>query len=290
MTVQKPFCLVLVVSLAVITATSTLVLAEKRVKALPVAEEIRTVGLFEAMDKGDVEVRFIPKDSTEANVLIENKTDRPLTIKFPEAFAAVHVLAQFGGGGGGMGGMGGGMGGMGGGGMGGGGQGMGGGGGGMGGGMGGMGGGMGGMGGGGGFFSVAPQKVTKVKVPCVCLEHAKPDPTPRMKYKIVPIETLTKDANVIEVCKMLGNGEIPQNAAQAAAWNLANGLSWQELAAKNRVELKTIGYVEKYFAPHELVFASRIAGEANQRARDAKPTVTSPGEQPYTTGGLQAGG
>jgi hypothetical protein len=111
-----------------------------------------------------------------------------------------------------------------------------------------------------------------------------------MNYKIVPIDTLTKDPNVIEVCKMLGYGEVPQNAAQAAAWNLANGLSWQELAVKNRVELKTIGYAERFFAPQELALASRIAGEAMQRAKAAKPAATSPGEQPYTTGGLQAGG
>ncbi|MEO8493474.1 MAG: hypothetical protein ABI614_00275 [Planctomycetota bacterium] len=292
MSVQKYLCWVIVASLAVVTATNSPVLAERRTKDLPVTEETRTVGLFEAMDKGEVEVRFIPKDSTEATVLVENKTDKPLTIQFPEAFAAVHVLGQFGGGGGGFGGGGMGGGGMGGGGMGGGGggQGMGGGGGGMGGGMGGMGGGMGGMGGGGGFFNVAPQKVTKVKVPCVCLEHAKPDPTPRMKYKIVPIETLTKDPNVIEVCKMLGHGEIPQNAAQAAAWNLANGLSWQELAVKNRIELRTIGYSERYFAPQELALASRIAGEAAHRAQALKSTQPSPGERPYTTGGLQAGG
>jgi citrate synthase len=111
-----------------------------------------------------------------------------------------------------------------------------------------------------------------------------------MKYKIVPIETLTKDQNVIEVCKMLGYGEIPQNAAQAAAWNLANGMSWQELAEKNRVEFRKIGYTEKFFSPQDLALANRIAGEATQRAKDAKPAATSPGEQLLTTGGLPAGG
>lgn len=111
-----------------------------------------------------------------------------------------------------------------------------------------------------------------------------------MKYKIVPIETLTKDQNVIEVCKMLGYGEIPQNAAQAAAWNLANGMSWQELAVKNRVELRTVGYAERFFSLQELALANRIASEATQRAKEAKPAATSPGEQPSTTGGLQAGG
>ncbi len=296
MTVHRPFHWSIATSLIIACLlVPTRSQAERRSKASVAAEPKRQVELFEAMDRGDIEVRFIPKDSTQANVLIENKTDQPLSIKFPESFAAVHVLAQFGGGG--MGGMGGGMGGMGGGGMGGmgGGQGMGGGMGGMGGGMGGMGGGMGGMGGGGGFFNVAPLKVAKVKVPCVCLEHGKPDPNPRMIYKLVPIETLTKDPSVIEICKMLGKGEVPQIAAQAAAWNLANGLSWQELAIKNRVELRTIGYAERYFSPRDLNMAAMIVGAATNRAQNAKSDVQSPGEatatEPLTTaGGLQAGG
>ena len=85
--------------------------------------DVKKVGLFEAMQAGQVDVKLIPKDVRQANVLIENKTKQPLHIQLPDAFAGVPVLAQ-GMGGMGMGGMGGG--GMGGGGMGGGGQGMGG--------------------------------------------------------------------------------------------------------------------------------------------------------------------
>ena len=44
---------------------------------------------------------------------------------------------------------------------------------------------MGGMMGGGGFMSVAPEQVSKLKVTTVCLEHGKPDPNPKMAYKIV---------------------------------------------------------------------------------------------------------
>ncbi len=227
-------------------------------------EEATKVELFSAMDEGTIEVRFIPKDVTSATVLVANKTDKPLTVELPDAFVA--VLAQFGGGGmGGMGGGGmGGMGGMGGG-MGGGGQAMGGGMGGMGGGMGGMGGGMGGMGG-GGMMSVMPERVRKVKVPTICLEHGKADPTPRMKYVIRPITAFTKDEQVIEVCKMLGRREITQNVAQAATWNLASGLSWSELATKNRVELRSVNYFERYFSPAELAAALRVTGVASQRA------------------------
>ncbi len=230
------------------------------------APAAKRVELFEAIKAGDIAVKLIPKDAKEANVLIENKTKQPLEIKLPEAFAGVPVLAQIGG----MGGMGG----MGGGGMGGGGgQGMGGGMGGMGGGgMGGMGG-MGGGGMGGGMFNVAPEKVGKIKVPTVCLEHGKTDPNPRIPYEIRPIESFTKDQRVAEVCRMLGRNEVTQNAAQAAAWHLTDGLSWEQLAAKDRVRLSN-GYTEKYFSPQELAVAMRVAQEATKRAEDKNPDST----------------
>jgi hypothetical protein len=152
-----------------------------------------------------------------------------------------------------------------------------------------MGGGGGMMGGGGGFFNVAPDKVGKIKLPCVCLEHGKPDPTPRMKYDIVPLESFTKDPKVAEICKMLGYREVPQNAAQAAAWHLTDGMSWQQLARKNRVESKYTGNI-RFFNYNELHLAVRIAGEATRRAKDIKPTIKSPGEQTYQTGQSQTGG
>jgi len=137
------------------------------------------------------------------------------------------------------------------------------------------GGGFGGMG--GGFFNVAPEKTGKMKVTTVCLEHGKTEPSPRMKYTIKPITALTSDPRVIEVCKMVGRGEVPQNAGQAAAWHLANGLSWQELATKDRVRSR-LGTI-KYFSPQELNQALQIAGTATQRGRQAAPVpLDSPGE------------
>ncbi len=58
-------------------------------------------GLFEAMDAGQVDVKIIPRDATEANVLIRNLTDQPIELRLPKAFASVPIQAQFGGGGGG---------------------------------------------------------------------------------------------------------------------------------------------------------------------------------------------
>ena len=94
---------------------------------------------------------MILKHSKQGNVLIENKTDQPLTVKLPDAVVGVHVLKQ-GGLGMGMSAPGGGGGGQQGGGGGGGGQSSGGG---MSGG--GGGGGMQGGGGGMGMFSIPPR-------------------------------------------------------------------------------------------------------------------------------------
>jgi hypothetical protein len=236
--------------------------------------------LFDAMDAGQVDVKFIPQSAAKANVLIKNLTDQPLELRLPEAFAGVPILGQ--GMMGGMGGMGGGgMGGMGGGGMGGGGgQGMGGG---MGGGgMGGMGGGgMGGMGGGGGFMRVAPERVRKVAVTTVCLEHGKPDPNPKMAYKMIPLSEFTSNAEVRVVCEALGHGQITQNTAQAAAWHLMDDMSWRELAAKNRVESKYTGNI-RWFSPIELQTAVAVVREAS-RIAERREDETSDSDSEYDT-------
>ena len=222
------------------------------------APRVETVELFQAIEAGDIEVKLILQSSKGGNVIFENKTKKPLSIKLPDAFAGVPVLAQLGGGG-----FGGGGGGLGGG--GGGGQGVGGGGGGFGGGgQGGGGGGFGG-GGGGGVFNVGPEKIRKIKVVTVCLEHGKTEPNPRMEYEIRPIETFTENPEVIALCKLVGTGRIDQHSAQAAAWHLANGMSWRELASKiGKKHLN--GGVEPYFTMRQINYGMRLVGEARRIA------------------------
>jgi hypothetical protein len=212
------------------------------------------------MKAGDVEAKIIPKDSKEGTLTLQSKTGQPLTIKLPQAFAAVPVLAQLGGGlNGGGGGLGGGNGG--GGGSGGGNQGIGGGG--M---MGGMGGGMGGMG--GGMFNVPAERAVKLKVGIVCLDHGLKDPNARIPYELVPIESYAKNPAVAELIAMMCQGQIDQHSAQAAAWHIQNGLSWEELARK--IGAKHIGgATEPYFTPVQLQRALAACQMAEQRAEQA---------------------
>jgi len=244
----------LAVAIAVLVVPGLGVAGEGVRKIGPYHPEDATVEMFEGIESGQIDVTIIPKDSTESNVLIENKSDKPLNVKLPDAFAGVPVLAQLGGGGFGGGGLGGG-------GFGGGGQGVGGG-------FGGGGLGGGGLGGGGGMgmFNVPPEKVGKMKVITVCLEHGKPEPRPAMKYKIVPIAEFTDQPAVHELCRMLATGRINQRAAQVAAWHLNDGMSLQELAAK-RIE-RANGASYPYFSPQELRAGVQIVAMAQKMAEE----------------------
>lgn len=238
-----------------------------------------SVEMFAAIKDGKIKVRLIAKDSTEANIFIENVSKKPLNVQLPEAFGAVPVLAQFGGAGGAAGGaagggamgsgqaqpMGGGMGGMGGG------------------GMGGMGGG--GMGGGGGFFNVPPEKKASFKVTCVCLEHGRTEPRPAINYEIRPLDTVTTKPGVFELLTLLGYGMLDQRGAQVAAWNLNNNMSFDELASKQIERLDGDSY--PYFSQDEMRSGiSAVAASMNfaeQRAKNPRPVKTPSTDGPSST-------
>lgn len=229
--------------------------AGPRLKAGQYNPAHESVEMFSAVEAGQIKVRFIPRDDTQGRIIVENLTDKPLNVELPAAFAAVPVLAQRNGFGNGFGNGNGGQ----------------------------QGGQSQGVGGGGqqgngqqgigqNFFNVPAEKVANIKVPCVCLEHGKDNPRPAIPYQIKPIAEFTSDANVQALCTLLGRGEIDQRAAQAAAWNLANGLSWEQLAGK-RIE-RLDGSSTPYFSGDEIKRAKQAVKSAETLA---KGSSDSPG-------------
>jgi hypothetical protein len=255
-----PFTLALVAGLAV-----TALFAEAREPSNAQPQSVAKAGVvadvLEAESQGLVQVKYIPNDSRSAQIIVTNVSRKPVTLRLPTAFAGVPVLAQMmgmgmGGGGGGAG--------FGAGGIGGGAQTTGGGG------MGqqGMNGLGGGMGGGGGAFSIPPQKTRVLRVTTVCLEHGKPEPSPRYPYKLSAIDSFSTDPKLAVVLEGLGRGAVPQKVAQAAAWHLSSGLSWERLAAE---KIDHAGGVpdEAYFTPVELHAAQQLVAMATQRVEAA---------------------
>jgi hypothetical protein len=217
--------------------------------------DAQTVEMFAAIEKGVISVKLIPKDSTQSKIVIENKTDKPLNVKLPEAFAGVPILGQVGAGAPGVGGGGrnrsGGSGNAG---------------------NQGVGGGMGGMG--GGMFNVPPEAVGKLNVPTVCLDHGKREPRAAIPYEIKPIENYTTKPGVRELCEMLGNGQVSRRAAQAAAWHLNNDMSWEKLGAKRLVHAS--GLSQPYFNPQELQAGMQAAATAERTAKEREQEKPSP--------------
>ena len=262
----RRLCLPACLSLLVLSVASAEVRTKGAISKPKFDPSAERVELFKGVDEGLLEVKVVAKDAMAGTVFVQNNGDQPVTVEVPKAIVGVHVLKQFGDMGGDFGGdFGGGD--MGGG--GGGGQAFGGGmgGGGMMGGMGGYGGGMGGMGGGGGFFSIPPESVVKVPYRSVCLDHGKPEPRPAMTYELVPVEKYTDNVALQELLARVGTGRIDPQAAQAAAWVLDDGMSWQELAAK---KINRAGGVPDapYFSPVQLQRAQQAVAYFVARSRE----------------------
>ena len=188
-------------------------------------EGFESVDMYDGIANGEVEVTIKAKSSSDSNFFVKNLTDKPLAIKLPKAFSAVPVVRQFGQGGGGFG----------------------------------------GRGGGGGVFNVPAGKSGKISVKTVCLEEGKKDPKHYIDYVVQPLEKLTTNPEVFELCRMLANDEVAQPVAQAAAWNVENNLSWNELLVKNRIE-RMDGSFERYFHPNHIRFAVQVVAAATERA------------------------
>lgn len=238
--------------------------------------------LFAGMDEGNLSVRVVAQDAFGGKLYIENKSDKPITVVMPEAFGGVHVLKQVGGFGGQQGGFGGQQGGFGqqGGGQGGG-QGFGGGG--QQGGFGGQqgGGGFGQQGGGQGFFSIPPERVAEVPYRSVCLNFGKPDPSPRMTYKLVRVEEIAESPVLQEMLKLYGAGKVDKVVAQAAAWHLTDNKSFAELASITRYELPGVYSSQvPIFSAAQLRAASELLTVSAKLAEDRPKTEPSKKSSP----------
>ena len=212
-------------------------------------EDSDALDIFQAIDDGLIDVKFVARNAEEGRLVMTNKTKNPVEVEIPEAFAGVPVLRQFGGGGGGLGGGGGGFGGGGGGNQS------------VGGGGGRGGGGRGGGGRGGGRFNIAPEKIERVDVPLVCLDHGLKDPSSSKQYEIRPIEDVVDSPALIEVVKAYANGDLPHGATQAAVWHMNSEVSWIDLSNKLTGTKRNV-VRDYYFSKAEIRGAMAIVNQA----------------------------
>jgi hypothetical protein len=233
--------------------------ADKRMILKPQFDpDAERIELFAGIETGAISARITPKDSRSGAIFLENLTDRPLTVEMPAAVVGVHVLPQDGlldptgpvgqgnrngsqpvgtgfptGSGPGVGNVNGNN----------------------------------GIGPTPTFFSIPPERVARIGYQSVCLAYGKNEPRPGNTYRLVRPEEFSKDPALHELLKLIGTGSLEPNAAQAAAWHVANDMNWQELAALKHNAAS--GPDRPLFSRAHLVVAERIVAEARSRAAEA---------------------
>ncbi len=178
--------------------------------------------MFAAMDRGELAVRLLPEKDQKARLELENRTDRPLTVRVPASFGGRFILAGVGaaapqGFGAGP-----------------------------------------ATGGGPGFFCIPPEKVGCVRARTACLDESKPEPSPGMVYEVCRLEELTEQPAVQRLCGMLGDPHTDPRAVQAAVWHLNCDLSWRQLAAR----LRSLGGphgTQRFFTRQQIEEGKRLA-------------------------------
>jgi len=135
-------------------------------------------------------------------------------------------------------------------------------------------------------FSLAPEGFGQLGVPCVCLEYGKPTPRPVIPYQVQSIDRVTAKAEVHELCRMLGRGDLDQLTTQAAVWHLNNDMSWKELAAK-RLQSETLGWTAPLFTSRQIADAKKAVEHVQESLKDKKePTSSSVSMRQIVPGGL----
>jgi len=116
-------------------------------------------------------------------------------------------------------------------------------------------------------FTVAAGATVSVKAPTVCLEYGKREPMARMPYRLTAFEKVSQDPKLALILGGLASGHLSQKVAQAAAWHLASGRTWEQLAAEvidragGDPDLPVFSAAELAAARQAVDVATRLAAE-----------------------------
>lgn len=234
------------------------------IRQLTLDDTASVVDLFDGMESGQLEVKLAAKSANDASVFIKNLTDAPLSVSVPKAAVGVHILPQFQGqnpfGGQQFGNQ--------------------------------LGNQFGGndtqrIGGqmqpfgnqqqgfpnqqgnqgffGNGVFSIPPEKTVQLKMRTVCLDYGLPEPHLGLKYELRKLETAISNPALRQLLEDY-SPRVNQDAMQAAAWHLSNGLNWKQIAnlPNPRVPLG----VSTMFTAKTVKSAQNLVEEAEAAAKE----------------------
>jgi hypothetical protein len=100
----------------------------------------------------------------------------------------------------------------------------------------------------------------------VCLEHGKTNPNSRMTYRLVRPSDVSDKPELPELLKLIGSNKIERGAAQAAAWHIASGMTWEQIAAE---KWDHVGQPDSpYFTPDQIMAGRMAVSDVQAKARE----------------------
>lgn len=101
-----------------------------------------------------------------------------------------------------------------------------------------------------------------------------------MDYTIAPVEKFSQNPLLPELLTLVSTGRISPKAGQAAAWHLASGKSWRELAAMmddhvGRRDTPHFTYADLQQA-QALLAAAKVRAEQRREREAAEPKRAQP--------------
>lgn len=128
-------------------------------------------------------------------------------------------------------------------------------------------------------FTVPAGKSMTLRVPLVCLEYGLKEPTPRMPYRLSPLAEFSQDPRLAVLLGGLASGHLSQPVAQAAAWHVSSGRSWEQLATE---VVKGAGAVpdRAVFSAADLQAARQAVEIATRVTSAGRPAASEPAASP----------
>ncbi|MEI8382348.1 MAG: hypothetical protein WCJ09_19610 [Planctomycetota bacterium] len=120
------------------------------------------------------------------------------------------------------------------------------------------------------FFSIPPEKTVQLAFHSVCLNYGRREPNAALKYELVKADSLTTDPVLLQLLEDY-SPRTNREAQQAAAWHVANGLSWDKIAQLK--DEKVPGDPRPLFTAQQIQAGRTLAEQAQKKAADRPKKV-----------------
>ncbi len=125
----------------------------------------------------------------------------------------------------------------------------------------------------GGLATIPPGQSILLNMKTVCLNYGRPEPMSRMTYQLIPTAAHSSDPVLAELLESYSE-RVDRDVMQAAAWHVANGLSWEQV--NQLPDRRVPGVGARLFNPRQVDAARQLVSSATTGAQTRPQPIATP--------------